>query len=121
MTYVKLIDQVAHTTHLTKAEVRKVFGAFFQAVRDVVDTGDPLVIPGFGKFFLRIYAPRSGRNPRTGERVPIPGGPRLRFHPSQGMDAPDGSAISTGWTRRGAPGKRHAAEAAAAAALASGS
>lgn len=117
MTYIRLIEQVARQTDMTKAEVRKVFGAFFQAVRDVIDTGDPLSIPGFGNFYIKVAASRSGRNPRTGQRVPIPGGPRLKFRLSPSMMDPHGGVLPSGWTRRGVKGKRALAEAAAASTL----
>jgi integration host factor subunit alpha len=44
--------------------------------------GEPIIITGFGKFTVRSKGPRTGRNPRTGEAIIIPGRKVVTFHPS---------------------------------------
>lgn len=60
-------------------KVESVFGQIAEAALD----GVPTQIRGFGKFRIKESAARLGRNPRTGETVPIPAIRRLSFAPAK--------------------------------------
>ena len=67
-----LIDQVAERTGLTKVSVAAMVEATMECVMEAVATGDAVTLSGFGTFEPRARKARTGRNPRTGEAVPIP-------------------------------------------------
>ena len=67
-----LIDQIAAKTGLTKVAVAAMIEAAMETVIESVATGQSVTLSGFGTFEPRQRKARTGRNPRTGERVPIP-------------------------------------------------
>lgn len=73
-----LFDQVG----LTKRESKDMVDSFFDLVSDSLVLGDDVKISGFGNFQIRTKAPRPGRNPRTGETVPIQARRVVTFHAS---------------------------------------
>jgi len=72
MTKAELVDQVAATVQLSKAHTDAVLMQCFQAIMDALQAGESVELRGFGRFHLRHRPPRAGRNPRTGEPIPIP-------------------------------------------------
>ena len=72
MTKSELIDALAERSHLTKARAELVVNCVFDAMTEALERGEGIEIRGFGSFTVRPYKPYSGRNPRTGEPVPVP-------------------------------------------------
>jgi integration host factor subunit beta len=72
MTKSELIDAIAARGELTKARAEEVVGCLFDAMTEALERGDGIEIRGFGSFSVRPYKPYNGRNPRTGEPVPVP-------------------------------------------------
>jgi integration host factor subunit beta len=72
MTKAELVDHVAATVQLPKAQTDAVLTQCFQAIMDAVQAGEAVDLRGFGRFHLRHRQPRTGRNPRTGETLQIP-------------------------------------------------
>ena len=72
MTKAELVDHVAATVSLSKSQTEAVLTQCFQAIMDALQSGESVELRGFGRFHLRHRAPRAGRNPRTGETIPIP-------------------------------------------------
>jgi nucleoid DNA-binding protein len=72
MTKTELVDQVATTVDLSKAQTEAVLTQCLQAIMDALQAGESVELRGFGRFQLRHRAARAGRNPRTGETLPIP-------------------------------------------------
>jgi len=72
MTKSELIDALAERSHLTKARAELVVNCVFEAMTQSLERGEGIEIRGFGSFTVRPYKPYSGRNPRTGEPVPVP-------------------------------------------------
>jgi integration host factor subunit beta len=68
----ELIDALAERGNLTKARAELVVNCVFDAMTEALDRGEGIEIRGFGSFTVRPYKPYSGRNPRTGEPVPVP-------------------------------------------------
>ena len=56
--------------------------AVFNLISDSVVKGNDVRISGFGNFQIRTKAPRPGRNPRTGEEIPIQARRVVTFHAS---------------------------------------
>jgi nucleoid DNA-binding protein len=72
MTKADLVDQVAATVQLPKHQIETVLTQLLQGIMDAVHAGDKVELRGFGRFRLRHRQARAGRNPRTGDTVPIP-------------------------------------------------
>lgn len=68
---------------LNKRESKDMVEAFFDAIHDSLVQGDEVKLSGFGNFQIRRKAPRPGRNPRTGEAIPIEARNVVTFHASQ--------------------------------------
>ncbi len=67
----ELIDAVAESAGLSKADATKAVDAFSQTVTDALKKGDQVTLVGFGTFTVRERAARTGRNPRTGASINI--------------------------------------------------
>ena len=67
---------------LNKRESKDMVEAFFDIVHDTLVQGDDVKLSGFGNFNIRRKAPRPGRNPRTGESIPIKERQVVTFHAS---------------------------------------
>lgn len=72
MTKSELIDAIAGRGELTKARAELVVNCVFDAMTEALEHGEGIEIRGFGSFTVRPYKPYNGRNPRTGEPVPVP-------------------------------------------------
>lgn len=76
----ELIEKVAQTADLTHAAAGQAVKATLQAIVDAVSAGEAVRVSGFGSFTVTKRAARHGRNPRTGESIPIAARNSLRFH-----------------------------------------
>src|SRR3954447_26255921 len=72
MTKSELIDAMAARSELTKARAELVVNCILDAMTEALERGEGIEIRGFGSFTVRPYKAYSGRNPRTGEPVPVP-------------------------------------------------
>ncbi len=67
----ELIDAVANSASLTKADSARAVDAVIATVTEALKSGDQVTVVGFGTFLVRSREARSGRNPRTGETIQI--------------------------------------------------
>ena len=77
-----LADLLFEHIGLNKRESKDMVDAFFVLISDSLVDGNDVKISGFGNFQIRTKAPRPGRNPRTGESVPIEARRVVTFHAS---------------------------------------
>ena len=56
---------------LNKREAKEMVEKFFEEVKIGLETGHQVKLSGFGNFLTRSKAERPGRNPKTGEEIPI--------------------------------------------------
>lgn len=68
---------------LSRREARGLVDVILDRIRAALSSGDPVLISGFGCFRVQPRRPRVGRNPRTGQLVPIRAGRRAVFRPSR--------------------------------------
>ena len=66
-----LTDHLVDTMGLTGKESKKLVEAFFNTIRATLAAGEDVRLHGFGNFTIREKRERPGRNPQTGEVVPI--------------------------------------------------
>lgn len=67
-----LVQVVAENAGLSKAAAEKAVNAVFSGISDALGKGDKVSLVGFGTFNVYKRAARSGRNPRTGEKINVP-------------------------------------------------
>jgi len=72
---------------LNKREAKELVEAFFEEVRAALESGDQVKLSGFGNFDLRSKNERPGRNPKTGEEIPITARRVVTFRPGQKLKA----------------------------------
>ena len=78
-----LFDQLG----LNKREARELVDLFFEELRASLSTGEQVKLSGFGNFDLRDKNQRPGRNPKTGEEIPISARRVVTFRPGQKLKA----------------------------------
>ncbi|MBV9034113.1 MAG: integration host factor subunit beta [Acidobacteriaceae bacterium] len=83
MTKSQLIDSVSTTTGQSKAEIERTLEAILKTVVQALASGERIDFRGFGTFTPKETKARTGRNPRTGEAVPIAAKRKVTFRPSQ--------------------------------------
>lgn len=82
LTKAQLADLLFEQIGLNKRESKDMIDAFFDLIAASLVEGDDVKISGFGNFQIRTKAPRPGRNPRTGEAIPIQARRVVTFHAS---------------------------------------
>lgn len=82
LTKAELADLLFDRLGLNKRESKDMVEAFFDIVNQALVQGDDVKLSGFGNFSIRQKAPRPGRNPRTGESIPIKARNVVTFHAS---------------------------------------
>ena len=83
LTKAQLADMLFEQIGLNKRESKDMIDAFFEVISQRLIAGEDVKLAGFGNFQVRIKAPRPGRNPRTGELIPIAARRVVTFHASQ--------------------------------------
>jgi integration host factor subunit beta len=72
MTKAELVDEVARVVQLTKKQAETIVNIVFDSIVDSLRSGQKIELRGFGSFRLRNRKSRTGRNPKTGEKVEVP-------------------------------------------------
>ncbi|MBL7004183.1 MAG: integration host factor subunit alpha [Gammaproteobacteria bacterium] len=68
---------------LNKREAKEIVEQFFEEIKVALETGNQVKLSGFGNFVLREKKERPGRNPKTGEEIPISARSVVTFRPGQ--------------------------------------
>ncbi len=79
----KLFDELG----LNKREAKEMVEIFFEKIRLALEDGEQVKLSGFGNFDLREKKQRPGRNPKTGEEIPISARRVVTFRPGQKLKA----------------------------------
>lgn len=82
LTKADLAEMLFEKVGLNKREARDMVEAFFDEIRIALEKGDEVKLSGFGNFHLRDKQQRPGRNPKTGEEIPISARRVTTFHAS---------------------------------------
>ncbi|MFM2053179.1 MAG: hypothetical protein RL456_1216 [Pseudomonadota bacterium] len=82
LTKAELAELLFERLGLNKRESKDMVEAFFEFIHASLARGDDVKLSGFGNFQVRRKAPRPGRNPRTGESIPIRARNVVTFHAS---------------------------------------
>ena len=82
LTKAELAELLFERLGLNKRESKDMVEAFFEIIHTTLVDGSDVKMSGFGNFNIRRKAPRPGRNPRTGEAIPIKARNVVTFHAS---------------------------------------
>lgn len=66
-----IADALCNAVVLTKPDAKEMVELFFEEIRRALACGKPVKLSGFGNFNLRDKLERPGRNPKTGEEIPV--------------------------------------------------
>lgn len=87
LTKAELAELLFERLGLNKRESKDMVEAFFELIHTELVAGGDVKLSGFGNFNIRRKAPRPGRNPRTGEAIPIKARNVVTFHASHKLKA----------------------------------
>jgi len=85
MTKRELVIRVANKLGITQSTVAKIIEGAFEAISQALAEGERWELRDFGVFEVKTRASRIGRNPRTGEQVPVPERKVVTFRPGKKM------------------------------------
>lgn len=85
MTKRELVIRVANKLGMTQSDVAKVIEGTFDTISDALAEGKRWELRDFGVFEVKTRASRIGRNPRTGDKVPVPERKVVTFRPGKRM------------------------------------
>jgi len=80
-----LIDAVAASTGLSKADSTSAVDSVFESITSALKSGDDVRLVNFGTFSVSQRAASQGRNPRTGEPIQIPASKQPKFKCGKGL------------------------------------
>lgn len=83
LTKADMAEMLFEELGLNKREAKEVVEQFFEEVRCALEEGRDVKLSGFGNFVLRTKKERPGRNPKTGEEIPISARRVVTFRPGQ--------------------------------------
>lgn len=79
----EIVSEVCRDTSYSRGMVTTVMNAILDNITLQLSRGNRVQFAGFGTFELKERAPRTGRNPHTGEPVPIPARVIPSFEPGE--------------------------------------
>jgi integration host factor subunit beta len=96
MTKAELVDEVARVVQLTKKQAETIVNIVFDSIVDSLRSGQKIELRGFGSFRLRSRKSRTGRNPKTGEKVEVPSKKIPYFKPGKELKELINKALGDG-------------------------
>ncbi len=82
MTKAKIVEKVYEKVGLSKRESLELVEKVFETLKETLESGEKIKIPGFGNFVVKAKSVRRGRNPQTGAAITIEARKVLTFKPS---------------------------------------
>jgi nucleoid DNA-binding protein len=77
-----IVKQVADGSGLTQGDANKAIKALVKVIQSTLKNGGVISLSGLGSFRAKSRKARQGRNPKTGEIIPIPPGKKVSFKPT---------------------------------------
>lgn len=68
----ELIERLAEKCGINTMQAEEIVNLIYRQMRDTMVHGGRIEIRGFGSFVVKEYQPYQGRNPKTGEKIPVP-------------------------------------------------
>ena len=83
LTKAEVAEHLFEKVGLNKRDAKEMVEVFFEDIRETLESGEQVKLSGFGNFDLREKSERPGRNPKTGEDIPISARKVVTFRPGQ--------------------------------------
>jgi integration host factor subunit alpha len=83
LTKAEVAEHLYEKVGLSKRDAKEMVEVFFEEIRETLEKGEQVKLSGFGNFDLREKSERPGRNPKTGEDIPISARKVVTFRPGQ--------------------------------------
>ena len=83
LTKAEVAEHLFEKVGLSKRDAKDMVEVFFEEIRETLESGEQVKLSGFGNFDLRVKSERPGRNPKTGEDIPISARKVVTFRPGQ--------------------------------------
>lgn len=83
LTKAEMSEHLYEELGLSKRDAKLMVEEFFEQIRESLESGEQVKLSGFGNFDLRVKNERPGRNPKTGEDIPISARKVVTFRPGQ--------------------------------------
>lgn len=87
LTKADLAETLFEKVGLSKRDAKETVEVFFEEIKQALESGEQVKLSGFGNFDLREKSERPGRNPKTGEDIPISARLVVTFKPGQKLKA----------------------------------
>jgi integration host factor subunit alpha len=87
LTKSEMAERLFEELGLNKREAKEIVELFFEEIRGCLENNEQVKLSGFGNFDLRDKSQRPGRNPKTGEEIPISARRVVTFRPGQKLKA----------------------------------
>lgn len=87
LTKAQMADRLFEELGLNKREAKEIVEMYFGEIRSALERNEQVKLSGFGNFDLREKGERPGRNPKTGEEIPISARRVVTFRPGQKLKA----------------------------------
>jgi len=87
LTKAEIAERLFDDLGLNKREAKEMVDIFFEKIRGALEDGEQVKLSGFGNFDLREKKQRPGRNPKTGQEIPISARRVVTFRPGQKLKA----------------------------------
>jgi len=85
MNKAELIEKLAQSTEMNKTSAARVVETALEIITTTLRDGATVTLSGFGTFSVTSRAARTGRNPRTGEPIPISASKNPKFKAGKGL------------------------------------
>lgn len=83
LTKAEMAEHLFEKLGINKRDAKDLVDSFFEELRETLEAGEQIKLSGFGNFDLRQKNQRPGRNPKTGEDIPIKARRVVTFRPGQ--------------------------------------
>ncbi len=83
LTKAEVAEHLYEKVGLSKRDAKNMVEVFFEEIRETLESGEQVKLSGFGNFDIRQKKERPGRNPKTGEDIPISARKVVTFRPGQ--------------------------------------
>lgn len=83
LTKAEMLEYLFEHIVMRKQDAKKIVELFFEEIRKALENGEQVKLSGFGNFDVKEKNQRPGRNPKTGENIPITARKVVTFRPGQ--------------------------------------
>ena len=87
LTKAEMAEHLYEQLGFNNREAKELVEMFFEQIRNCLENNEQVKLSGFGNFDLRDKSQRPGRNPKTGEEIPISARRVVTFRPGQKLKA----------------------------------